>query len=248
MSDINLQRLSPVVTGKIEPFLREVLQGHEGNIHSIHVVGSALTPDYDEKRSDINTIVVLKMMDLKFVEFLAPLGKNYRKKGVAAPLIMTPDYITGSLDVFPIEFLDFQLIHETVYGEDVLKHVEIAATDLRNQCEREIKSKLIGLRQGYISSLGDRKVLTDGFAQSIAGYMPLFRGIISLVRKVPPAKKSEVIAVLSDSTGINTDIFGAVLDIREGKRKPGKEELDKIFEDYYRATEQIGKLIDEYQI
>jgi hypothetical protein len=248
MSDINLERLSPGVAGKIEPFLREILEGHEGNIHSIHVVGSSLTPDYDEKTSDVNSIVVLKMMDLKFVEFLAPLGKRYKKKGIAAPLIMTPDYITGSLDVFPIEFLNFKLIHETVFGENILKDIEIDAADLRHQCEREIKSKLIGLRQGYISSMGDRKILTDGFVQSIAGYMPLFRGIIVLMKKDPPVRRGEVITALSDATGVTTGIFGKVLDIKKGKLKPDREELNTIFEDYYSATEKIGTLIDEHKI
>jgi hypothetical protein len=248
MSAIHVERLSSVVASKIEPFLVEILEGHEGNIHSVHVVGSSLTPDYNEKTSDINTIVVLNSMDLKFVEFLAPLGKRYKKKGVAAPLIMTPDYISGSLDVFPLEFLDFKLIHETVFGEDLLKDIEIDVTDLRRQCEREIKSKLIGLRQGYISSLGDRKILTDSFVQSIAGYMPLFRGIIVLMKKEPPLKKGEVITALSEATGVNTEIFRKVLDIKKGKLKPAKEELDTIFEDYYGATEKIGTLIDEHQL
>jgi hypothetical protein len=187
-------------------------------------------------------------MDLKFVEFLAPLGKRYKKKGIAAPLVMTPGYITGSLDVFPIEFLDIEHIHETVYGEDILKDIAIDPADLRQQCEREIKSKLIGLRQGYISSMGDRRILTDGFIQSISGYMPLFRGIIVLMKKEPPVKKAEVITALEEATGISTAIFGKVLAIKRGKLKPDREELDTIFEDYYSATEQIGTLINELQL
>jgi hypothetical protein len=248
MSDINLERLSPVVAEKTEPFVKEILEEHSRNIHSIHIVGSSLTPDYDEKTSDINSIVVLKIMDLKFVEFIAPFGRTCKKKGIAAPLLMTPNYITGSLDVFPIEFLSFKLIHETVFGEDILKDIEIEAEDLRHQCEREIKSKLIGLRQGYISSLGDRQILTESFVDSIAGYMPLFRGIIFLMGKEVPVRKAEVITALSDTTGVKTDIFGKVLDIKKGKLKPDKDELNTIFEDYYSATEKIGKLIDEHKI
>jgi hypothetical protein len=126
------------------------------DLKEFHIVGSSLTQDFNEKTSDINSIVVLKAMDLKFVEFIAPLGKKYRKKSVAAPLIMTQEYIAGSLDVFPIEFLDLKLIHETVFGEDILKDTEIKTSDLRQQCEQEIKTKLIGLRQGYVSSMGDK--------------------------------------------------------------------------------------------
>jgi hypothetical protein len=248
MAALSLERLSSVVSGRIEPFLQEVMDCSSGNLHSLHIVGSSLTQDFDEKASDINSIVVLKSMDLKFVEFLAPLGKKHRKKAVAAPLIMSPDYIASSLDVFPLEFLNFKLMHETVFGEDILKDLKIEAADLRRQCEREIKSKLIGLRQGYISSMGDRRTLTGHLAGSIAGCMPLFRGIISLMGKEPPLIKGDVIAALSGASGEGTEIFGKVLALRKGKFKPTKDDLDTLFEEYYHAAEKLGNIIDALQI
>jgi len=245
MFHIKLERLLPVVAERIKPFIEEILNSYSENIHSVHIVGSSVTKDFDEKTSDINSIFVLEEMNLKFIKLIAPLGKRYRKKGVAAPLIMTSEYITRSLDVFPIEFLDFKLIHETVFGEDILKDIEISRVDLRHQCEREIKSKLIGLRQGYISSQGDRQILTERLVSLITGYMPLFRGIIFLMGKELPIRKHEVISALSASTGINTDIFRRVLDIKRGKLKLSKDELNTVFEGYYTATEKIGKIIDE---
>src|SRR4030042_5691529 len=245
MFDITLGKLSSVVAQKIKPFIEEILNGYSGNVHSIHIVGSSITEDFSEKTSDINSIFLVKEMDLKFVELIAPLGKRYHKKGIAAPLIMTPEYIKLSLDVFPIEFLDFKLIHETVYGEDILKDVEIDLLDLRSQCEREIKTKLIGLRQGYISSKGDKTVITEHIVSYITGYIPLFRGIIFLLGKEPPVRKYEVITELSTNTGINTDIFKKILDIKRGTLKLSKNELDTVFEEYYTTTENISKIIDE---
>jgi predicted nucleotidyltransferase len=96
MPELNLDTLKPAVARKIRPFFTEVLQTYGANIHSVHVVGSALTGDYREGTSDINSIFVLTEMDLKFLEVLAPRGKKYRKEQVAAPLIMTPEYITKS--------------------------------------------------------------------------------------------------------------------------------------------------------
>ncbi len=248
MSTVQLGKLAPEVAEKVKPFLEEILGGYSGNVHSIHIVGSAVTADFAAKTSDINSVFVLKEMDLKFLEFLAPLGKKYKRRGLAAPLIMTPEYIRRSLDVFPIEFLDFKLIHETVFGEDLLATVEISREDLRHQCEREIKSKLIGLRQGYISSQGNRRTLTEGIVSPIAGYMSLFRGIVFLLGQDPPARKQEVVSTLAAVTGINTDIFQKVLDIKRGQLKPSKNQLDTIFEEYYAAAEKIGKVIDELQM
>jgi hypothetical protein len=245
MADLNLEQLKLGAAKKVSPFFIEILDKYRETIHSIHVTGTAITDDYDEKVSDVNSVLVLEKMDLKLLEFLAPLGKKYSRQKVAAPLIMTPVYISTSLDVFPIEFLNFKLIHSTVYGEDILENVEIDRMDLRHQCERELKTKLIGLRQGYLSSLGNRKMLTEGFVNSITGYIPLFRAIIVLMGKEPPLKQKEVISVLSTEAGINTDIFAKVLKEKHEKMTLSIEELNTIFEDYYAATEKLGKMVDE---
>ena len=248
MSVINLETLNPSAAKRIRPFFDEILDSFRDKMHSVYVTGTAITNDFNDSISDVNSIFVLKEMDLKFLELLAPLGKTYGKKRVAAPLIMTPAYIQASLDVFPIEFLNFKLIHATVFGEDVLKDIEISQFDLRHHCERELKVKLIWLRQGYLDAMGDRKLLTEGFVNSITGYIPLFRGVITLLGKEPPAKQSEVITALSEAANINTDVFTQVLKEKHEKIKLSIEELNTMFEDYYEATEKIGTIVDEIKV
>ena len=245
MPDLDLQALEPAAAKRIKPFLDEILEKYRDRIHSIYITGTAITADYDEKSSDINSIFVLKEMDIKFLKILAPLGKKYGKNRVAAPLMMTPDYINSSRDVFPVEFLNFKLIHSTVFGEDIIKDIEINRKDLRHQCERELKTKLIWLRQGYLSSLGDRKLLTEKFVNSITGYIPLFRALIVLFGKEPPVKQGEVITALSGAVNINTGVFAKVLKEKRDRIKRSAEELITIFEDYYAATEKLGKMVDE---
>ena len=241
MMDENLRE---EVVKHFNPFLDEVLNGYKDKIHSVYITGSALTPDFDSKLSDINSVIVLGKMDLLFLEHLAPLGKKYGKKRVAAPLIMTPEYITTSLDVFPIEFLNIKMLHHTVYGEDLLGEIEIKPSDLRQQCERELKAKLIGLRQGYLSSMGDRKILTDTFVNAISGYIPLFRGIILLFGKEPPIKNDAVLDVLQTVSGINTDVFRAVLKEKKTREKLSIEKLNTLFEDYYSTVQKLGEITD----
>jgi hypothetical protein len=241
---VTLEKLKPAAAKRIGSFLDEILNSYRERIHSIYITGSAITEDIHEERSDVNSIVMLKEMDLKFLEMLAPLGKKYGKHKVAAPLIMTPDYVSTSLDVFPVEFLNIKLIHSTVYGDDIFTDIEINRMDLRYQCERELKVKLIWLRQGYLSSLGDRKILAENFARSITGHIPLFRGLIVLLGKQPPAEHGNVISSLAEAANINTDIFARVLAMKHAKSKPTIEELNTIFEDYYTATAKLGRIVD----
>ncbi|MEW6599902.1 MAG: hypothetical protein AB1499_02940 [Nitrospirota bacterium] len=245
MPDLDLHSLQPAAAKIIKPFLDEILAKYLDRVHSIYVTGTAVTDDFDEKVSDVNSIFVLKEMDVKFLEIIAPLGRKYGKHRVAAPLIMTPEYIDSSSDVFPIEFLNFRHIHSTVYGEDLFRDIGISRADLRHQCERDLKTKLIWLRQGYLSSMGDSKTLTEGFAKSITGYVPLFRALIVLFGKEPPIKQADVIRALSGAMNINTDVFAKVLKEKHKRGKLSIEELNTMFEDYYTATEKLGKMVDE---
>ena len=245
MEKPDLTGLIPAVAGKIGPMLDDLLNEHASNIHSIHITGSAVISDYHEKFSDINSVVVLHDMDLKFITFLAPLGKKYGKKKIAAPFVMTPGYVQDSLDAFPIEFLDFKLIHKTVYGPDIFVALEIATAPLRLQAEREIKTKLIHLRQGYISSLGKKERLSEILIRSFTGSMALFRAIIKLLGKEPPVARAEVIAVVGAACGVDTAVFMDLLLLKAGRVSPAGPELYSLFERYYNALEATGKIIDE---
>ena len=67
MNDINLKA---DIADRYKPFLDKVLEPHQDLIHSVHIVGSALTQDFDPRTSDINSVIVLGKMDLKFLKFL----------------------------------------------------------------------------------------------------------------------------------------------------------------------------------
>ncbi|RLB85239.1 MAG: hypothetical protein DRH24_02685 [Deltaproteobacteria bacterium] len=241
MNDLNLK---DVIIEKFKPFQDEILSGYKDNIHSITLTGSALTDDFVPGKSDINSVVVLTEMDLKFLELLATLGKKYQKKRIAAPLIMTPKYIMNSLDVFPMEFLNIKLLHKTIFGENFFQDLKINRADLRLQCERELKVRLIGLRQGYISCLGNSKMLMHMFIDSFSGYIPLFKGIILLLGKEPPVTSRDTIDVLEEVSGVNTRVFNTVLKQKKQKTKLMMGQLNTIFEDYYAAIERLGDITD----
>ena len=248
MNNLNVMGLNPSVAEKITPMVEDLLREYTSNIHSFHIVGSAVIPDYNEKLSDINSVVVLHNMDLQFIKFLAPLGKKYGKKKIAAPLVMTPEYIDQSLDAFPIEFLDFKRLHKTVYGHDLLKDLRITTPNLRLQCEREIKTKLIGLRQEYLSSLGKQKLIAAVLVRSFTGSMALFRAIITLLGKEPPVPRAEVITMLGSATGIDTEIFEKLLMLKADLLRPSEQELASFSERYYNALDATGKIIDDLPV
>ncbi len=236
----------PDAVERIRPFFQSLVEGYAERLHSLHLVGSAVSGEYSTEYSDVNSVIILKKMDLDFLELIAPVGKTFGKKRVKAPLIMTPEYIRTSLDVFPIEFREMAQIHKTVYGDDALKNLKVESSDLRHQCERDLKAKLIGLRQGYLRSLGEPKVLSEEFMHAISGYAPLFRAILFLVTtESPPLDLREVLTKLEEATGIPTAGYQRVLTLKKTRPRLKAEELNGLFEDYYRTTERLSRFIDE---
>lgn len=243
---LRLERVPSAVSAKAAPFLAELEKVVGPALHSLHLVGSAVTPDWNAASSDINTLLVLREMDLAVLESIAPLGQRFKGSGIAPPLVMDPGYVHSSLDVFPMEFLEMRLIHETVLGEDLLASIAIDRGDLRHQCEREIKSRLVGLRQGYLRSLGGSKALAETLVRFLAGYQPLARGILVLLGKEPPVRRAEVFAALEAAVGPDAGVFVEMLAVKEGRSKPDAAGGRDLFERCHKATERLGRIIDEH--
>ena len=76
MNDFNLKA---DISDCYKPYLDIVLNHHQEKMQSVHLVGRALTKDYYPNISDINSVIVLQKMYLKFLVLLAPLGKKFGK-------------------------------------------------------------------------------------------------------------------------------------------------------------------------
>jgi hypothetical protein len=239
MLELSLDGISVTTASRIRPFFVEILDRFPADVHSVYITGSALTADFNEKSSNINSLIVLHDLTFDFLRFLAPLGKKFGPKGVAAPIIMTPGYIRESLDVFPMEFLELKMIHKTVYGKDLLYNIDIDRALLRLQCEREIKTRIIGLRQGYISHLGDSVKIAGMLSRSVRGCIPLFRSVVYLKGLEPPPAKADTITAFSGAAGISGDAFMKALTLKDND-----SEAISLLEQYYRDMESVSVMIN----
>jgi hypothetical protein len=248
MTVLRTENLTPSLQAKISPFFQEILEAAAAKIHSLYLVGGVLTEDYREGAAKIDSVIIPRQMDLSFLDVLAPLGRKYGKEGIAAPLIMDSDYLRHSVDVFPLEFLNFKLLHHALYGEDLLAGLEIDPQELRYQCEREIKGKLLWLHRIYVSATGDRKVLAGDIIRHFAGYLPLFRGILYLLGREPALGLKKALEQLSPLTGLETAVFEEIYGFKKNMAQTSPEEISTMFERFYRATEKLAEVVDGLQI
>ncbi len=219
-----------------------------GNLSGITVVGSALTDDYRAGTSDINTVVLLDQHDLAALNAIAGMAKPMRKKHVSPPLLMTAIYIERSRDVFGVEFLDLQLTHQTILGDDPFAALTFEKADVRLQCERELKATLIRLRQGYIAAAANKKLVRDVLIATAKGLAPLLRAVLWLQDIDRPQTMAATFEKASNE--LDADLTGVIAAERWRYEKPRLSDSDiaSTFESIYAATDKLAQTVDAMEV
>ncbi|NQT25838.1 hypothetical protein HQ585_10810 [candidate division KSB1 bacterium] len=229
---------------KIQKFEEDVQSLFGSEIVSIIVYGSAVTEDYVTKKSDVNALVVLSEKGISDLQPVQKYIKKWHKQGLASPLFLTESYITASLDSFPIEFLNMQAAYSIIQGKDVLTDLSIDPKDLRLQCERELKGKLLQLRQGFIQTEGNKRFLKSLIAESIVAFISIFRALLKLKGKAVPTTKKDVIEQTCKEFKLDAALFSDLFAIRTGAVKLSKDELEAKLKAYIAAIRTLSQHVD----
>ena len=175
---------------KPEEIFEEFTQDYQGvfrdDLTSIILYGSGARGEYTPKKSDLNFLIVLTEPAMDRLKEAFPLVHKWRKRRVNIPLFLTEAYIASSLDTFPVEFLNFRESHTLVFGKDVLAELSFDKESVRLQCERELKGKLLLLREAFLDSEGKTRELGQVSSASVTAFLSLFRALLFLRDKEIP--------------------------------------------------------------
>ncbi len=115
---------------------------------------------------------------------------------------------------------------------------------IRLQCEREIKGKLLILREAYLESSGKGRALKDVIRNSIPALLAIFEALLYIKGQDIPKEKRTIVRNTCEAVDIDVGIFEKLLDIKEGKSKPGGSETGEIFKGYLVEMRKLSKLVD----
>lgn len=241
----NVDRLPEGVKQRFLPYAKELLKLHKEKIASIFIYGSSASGDYIPGVSDINSVVVFKALGFtQLKESLKLIDKGIRRK-ISAPLFLTPEHIKSSLDTFPLEFSEMKDNHILIYGEDLLKDIEIDPSHIRFICEEQLKGKLIRVRQAYLE-IGLRKKGMEALTkESFNSLFPTFRGLLRLKGLKPPVKKEETLRLLGETFNIDAETFIAVLKDKRDDERIGGEGLEGFLSRYIEQIEKLAEASDK---
>jgi len=234
------EEIFPDITGDY----REI---YGDDLISVILYGSAAGGDYRPGKSDLNFLIVLSEEAIDHPDRALKTVSRWRKKGVATPLFMTKSYIASSLDSYSLEFLNMQKGHILVYGEDILKDISFEPEHLRLQCEREIKGKLLLLRERFLETEGKARRVQELIGESITAFISIFRGLLYLKGAAIPSSRREIVEALAREFPVDAGVFMRCLDIKEGKKSFASSDIQDIFMAYLVEVRRLWGAVDELE-
>ncbi len=241
-----LDKLKPEAVKVLEPYAAKLLELDSDNIISLAVYGSATGNNFVPGKSNVNLAVVVNILMLKQLKIYQKLAPK-RKKQVVVPLFLTQEHVQSSLDVFPMELLEIKDNHVTIFGKDVFDGLEVEFSHLRLQCEREIKSRLIRLRQAYPEVGAKAKGLAALLVESFNSILPIMRALLYLgdQEHTPEVAKDQILSQLGAKFDIDDNLFKRILELKTIKKLPPLPELESIFDQYLQQLQRLAQLVDQ---
>jgi predicted nucleotidyltransferase len=241
---MNKLNLSEKNKKNLDSFVEEIKVAYRDNLVSLVLYGSAASGEFVDQNSDLNVLVVLKDDGLFNLRISRPIvGKlNYNR---IRPLFMSEEYILSSLDVFPIEFLDMKENYALLFGKDVLKDIKIDIKNLRFQCEQELKSKLINLKQQYLKiDLRDKIALGNLLFRNFTSIIHILRNLVRLKGKAPAYLKEDILRDVAMELQVSITTFIKVLGAKRDPITLRADDINSLLIDFTSELEKITKALD----
>ena len=228
----------------LNTLVSEMKRTYGDNLMALFLYGSAASGDFHEKFSDLNILCVLREISVELLKKAEKTVTWFVKRGNPPPLFFTLEEIEQSHDVFPIEFLDIQTNHRLLCGTDIFENLEIERGNHRLELEHELRTKLIGLRQSFLTVSHDAKAVEDLMLRSLSAFVTLFRHILILMGESVPIGKRDIIRLFCTKWHGDESLFLSLLKTREEGLTLTVAEVGPIFQRYYEEIEKLIKLVD----
>lgn len=213
-------------------------------LRSVVLYGSAARGDQRGKSSDMNLLLVVDRLDTETLDAMRQALEAWMRAKQPLPRLFTPALIAESADVFPIEFHDIRSHGVVLHGEDPLAGIVPRRDHLRLQYEREMREKLMRLREGYLQTRLKPAAIERLLIASWGSFVALFRGCLHLMDAPIPLHDGDVVSAFSRKAGLDPAPFEEVDRLRQGGHAADPRGL---FVRYHRAIEEAVHRVDRFE-
>ena len=213
----------------IVQWAKELKQALGTNLTSVILYGSAVRGEYVRSRSDLNLMLVFKKLDLEHITKVRKLMRRKVRKTLPQIVFWTEKELANAWDVFPLEFEDIMENHRCLVGKDPFTKRKVDKKHMRYQLEFELRSKLLNVRDSWLSIRRDKYALKMFLIKAGNSFDYLIR-------------KAE--AVFGKKMAVSSDVFEKIKQLKNKKIRLNRSELQALFHQLHEAVESAIKKID----
>lgn len=234
-----------------EEAMAEFMQRMRGaggqNLLSIVLFGSAVHGEFRPGYSDVNLLCVLGDASFPSLQKISPVIEWWRKQRNAPPLVVTLEEMTLSAAEFSIEFIDMKQRYRVLYGEDVLRVLEVPMHLHRFQLEYELREKSFLLRQQLLLANNNESELWEVMLHSLSSFTTLFRHVLLELGEAERKHSRDAVVELSKRLSFDESAFLQLIDIRAKQVDRKQLRATDVAERYTRAIERITSAVDRME-
>jgi hypothetical protein len=141
--------------------------------------------------------------------------------------------------------LDILESYRVLWGEDLLKDVKVRPVHLRLMAEREIKSLMLRLCDGFVAASGDDKKILRLMTSTISAAYVLIRAALRLQSAVVPQKRSEALAMLAEQISIDKKTFETIGEMKYLGAVKSADAM-ALFDSYIRSLNKLAEYVDSH--
>jgi predicted nucleotidyltransferase len=224
------------------------LRGAAGtNLVSVILYGSAAEGEFHPEYSDLNLLSVLRDASFASLAKIAEVTEWWRSKKHHPPLVLTPEELKTTADVFSIEFVDMKQRYRVLWGDDVLKSLDIPMHLHRSQLEYELREKLFLLRQHVVLVGTNEKLLWEVMLQSLSSFTTLLRHALIELGKPERQHSLDSVKELGSRLNFDSSAFVQLIEVRAKKIDRKQLQAVDIAGKYLSAIEKVAAAVDTMQ-
>ncbi len=193
----------------VEGLADDLQQALGARLVTLLLYGSAARAEESAGGSDVNTLLICDRVDAALFDALEPVVSRWTRQGQPGPLIFTRAEWRESADAFPIEYDDIRHGHRLLAGRDpwagAAEGGAVRRDDLRRQLERELRGKVLHLRQAYAALRDDGAGMAGIVRATAGGFLTMLRAALRLAGRDVPATWADVVRVGGATAGFDAE-------------------------------------------
>jgi predicted nucleotidyltransferase len=225
-------------------FVSRIRRDGGENVVSVILYGSGAEGEFHPDYSDLNLLCVLRDASFASLAKMAPAVEWWRGKKHLPPLIFGTEELAVSASAFSIEFIDMKQRYRILYGEDVLRPLQVPMALHRFQLGYELREKLGLLRQHMLLAANSEKQLWEVMLHSLSSFTTLFRHVLLELGEQGRKHSRDAVAELVTRMNFDASPFVQLMDARAEKLERKQISASDLASRYLAAIEQVAKAVD----